>query len=259
MTHFEPQAKLRELIELPAETEWVEFKEAKNNFDFNELGRYFSALSNEANLKGKPAGWLLFGVTDKLPRKLCGSNYRLHPPGLNKLKLEISNETNHQITFTEIHEIHPSGVRIIMFEIPAPKGIPTEWNGRVYGRHGESISPLSLQEIDQIRKQIRHVDWSAQICEGATLNNLDPQAIAFARKEFKKKNTRLAADVDRWDDLMFLNKAKVCIAGKITRTSMILLGKNEDEYFLSPGIARITWILKDANEKKKTISISDRH
>jgi ATP-dependent DNA helicase RecG len=148
MTHFEPQAKLRELIELPAETEWVEFKEAKNNFDFNELGRYFSALSNEANLKGKPAGWLIFGVTDKLPRKLCGSNYRLHAPGLDRLKSEISKGTNHQITFSEIYEIQTSGARVIMFEIPpAPRGIPTEWNGRLYGRHGESISLLSLQEM----------------------------------------------------------------------------------------------------------------
>lgn len=35
---------LRYLMELPIENEWVEFKEAKNNFDFNELGIYFSEL-----------------------------------------------------------------------------------------------------------------------------------------------------------------------------------------------------------------------
>ena len=88
-------------------------------------------------------------------------------------------------------------------------------------------------------------DWSAQICEGATLNDLDPQAIAFARQEYKKKHPNLAAEVDGWDDATFLNKAKVCINGKITRTAIILLGKNESEHFLSPGIARITWVLKD--------------
>ena len=38
------------------EKEYVEYKEAKNNFDFNELGRYFSALSNGANLQGKQYG-----------------------------------------------------------------------------------------------------------------------------------------------------------------------------------------------------------
>ncbi len=45
--------KLHELMGLPAENEWIEFKEAKNNFDFDDLGRYFSALSNEANLNGQ--------------------------------------------------------------------------------------------------------------------------------------------------------------------------------------------------------------
>ena len=31
----------------------VEFKRAKNNFDVDTLGKYFSALGNEANLKNK--------------------------------------------------------------------------------------------------------------------------------------------------------------------------------------------------------------
>lgn len=44
------------------ETEVVEYKSAKNNFDFDDLGKYFSALSNEANLRHADAGWLLFGV-----------------------------------------------------------------------------------------------------------------------------------------------------------------------------------------------------
>lgn len=44
---------LNELRALPSETEWLEFKQARKNYDFSKLGRYFSALSNEANLKGK--------------------------------------------------------------------------------------------------------------------------------------------------------------------------------------------------------------
>jgi ATP-dependent DNA helicase RecG len=68
---------LQELLALPDETEWVEFKEAKNSFDSNDLGRYFSALSNEACLKGKICGWLVFGVRHK-PRTVVGSQYRSH-------------------------------------------------------------------------------------------------------------------------------------------------------------------------------------
>ena len=64
---------LDELLALPAETEWVEFKEAKSGYQKEDLGKYFSALSNEANLKSRPCAWLLFGVTNKPPRKFVGS------------------------------------------------------------------------------------------------------------------------------------------------------------------------------------------
>ncbi|MBQ7422888.1 MAG: hypothetical protein IJV27_12225 [Prevotella sp.] len=47
------------------ENEVVEFKKAENNFDFDDLGKYFSALSNEANLRGREFAWLVFGVEDK--------------------------------------------------------------------------------------------------------------------------------------------------------------------------------------------------
>jgi ATP-dependent DNA helicase RecG len=57
--------KINELRNLPSETEVVEFKEAKNDYDFNNLGKYFSALCNEANLKGKDEAWLVFGIQDK--------------------------------------------------------------------------------------------------------------------------------------------------------------------------------------------------
>ena len=45
------------------ESEVVEFKEAKSNYSFNDIGKYFSALSNEANIRGLNEAWLVFGVT----------------------------------------------------------------------------------------------------------------------------------------------------------------------------------------------------
>ena len=60
MTNNELGELLRGLCALPAETEVVEFKEAKNGYDFAKLGKYFSALSNEANLKNKEFAWLVF-------------------------------------------------------------------------------------------------------------------------------------------------------------------------------------------------------
>jgi ATP-dependent DNA helicase RecG len=237
--------ELNELMRLPTETEWVEFKEAKNNFDFDDLGRYFSALSNEANLNGQPAGWLIFGVTTKLPRRVVGSKYRHQEPGLERLKKEIANNTNHQITFSGIHESRLEDRRVVLFQIPpAPRGVPTTWRGVAYGRIHDSLGPLGLQKIEAIRRQGME-DWSASICEGATIVDLDLEAIALARQNYSEKNPKIAREAAQWDDATFLNKAKVCISGGITRAAIILLGKNEAEHFVSPAVARITWLLRD--------------
>ena len=89
------------------------------------------------------------------------------------------------------------------------------------------------------------MDWSAQLCERATLADLDPAALAKARLEFKNKFPAKAAEVDGWDDLTFLNKAKVAIQGGLTHTALLLLGREESATLLNPGVARISWILKD--------------
>ncbi|MEW6607234.1 MAG: RNA-binding domain-containing protein [bacterium] len=244
--------KFKELILLPAETEWVEFKEAKSNYDFDDTGRYFSALSNEANLNGSSSGWLIFGITDKPPRKIVGSNYRQQAPGLEKLKKQISSHTNHGLTFRNIYELEVDGKRVVIFEIPsASRGIPTTWDGIAYGRIGDSLSPLSLDKIEGIRKQVGIEDWSAQICERATMADLDTSAIMKARQNYKEKFPDKAREVESWDDITFLNKAKIAIQGKITRTAIILLGKDESEHFISPSVAKITWVLKNEHNIEK--------
>ena len=75
MSEAELLRLLDELRKLPHETDWVEFKEANDNYDFRKLGKYFSALANEANLKNQPCGWLVFGVVNK-DRSLCGSQFK---------------------------------------------------------------------------------------------------------------------------------------------------------------------------------------
>ena len=45
------------------ENETVEFKETSAKDD--DLGKYFSALSNEANLKEVNSAWIILGVSDR--------------------------------------------------------------------------------------------------------------------------------------------------------------------------------------------------
>lgn len=243
--------KLEYLLSLPAETEWLELKQAARNYPFDKLGRYFSALSNEARLKDQAAGWLVFGIQDKT-RKISGTRFRPNRQDLDSLKKEIADKTSYHLTFVEIHELLLPEGRVLMFEIPpAIPGVPTAWEGHFYGRDGESIGALNLHEMDQIRLLTRP-DWSGEICRQATLDDLDPEAVARARKLFKEKHPRLAGEVDGWDTTAtFLNKAKLLKNGRITNAAILLLGKESAEHHLAPAIAKISWILRDRDGLEK--------
>lgn len=238
------------LLSLPGENEIVEFKEAKKNLDFNDIGEYFSALSNEANLANKPSAWLLFGV--KNDQTIVGTKYRADRMSLDSLKSEVANHVINRITFTEIHEVKKNGKRVLLFEIPpAPKGMPVSWKGHFYAREGESLCPLNIEKIDRIRAQAVHEDWSMGICEGAVIDDLSKEAIVKAREFYIRKNTSKKEDVELWSDETFLNKAKVLIGGKITQTAILLLGKSESEHFISPATSKISWILKDKDNVER--------
>jgi len=247
LTQEDLERKLQQLRSLPGETEIVEFKEANNNYDFNKLGRYFSALSNEANLKNAREAWLIFGVADR-NKIIVGSQYRPSRPDLDHLKGEIASKTTQRVTFIEIYELNLPEGRVLLFQIPAaPRGIPIAWEGFYYGRDGEELGPLNIEEIERIRAGAVGEDWSKELCPDARLEDLDPKALEVAKSNFRSKNPQLAQDMVDWDDLTFLNKAKLCIRGQLTRTTILLLGRPEAEHFISPATSRISWILKDAN------------
>ncbi len=239
---------LKSLLSLSAENEIVEFKEAKTQFDKDKLGKYFSALSNEANLKGKLQAWVVFGVRND--KTVVGSSIGDHQ--INDYKAEIADHTSPNLSFVEVHKVEYHGKLVLLFEIPAaPQGSPVSWKGFWYGRDGESLGSLNLIELDTIRNQNRTTDWSAQTIEDAQLSDLSNEAIQRARLMFGKKNPKWTDELKTWDDATFLNKAKITIQGKITHTAVLLLGKPESEHFISPATSKISWILKDKDGIEK--------
>lgn len=250
------EKKLDELIASQFETEVTEFKEAKNSFSFDELGQYFSALSNEANLHNKNCAWLIFGIEDK-KHKIVGTKYRNNDKELNSLKEEIARQTSENLTFIEIYkctrkDAEGNDKRVLLFQIPPdPKGIPIAFKRMYYGRDGESLVGLSIEKIERIRSQSKSEDWSAKLITEASIEDLDSDAIQFARHVYIQKNPKLAEEVPTWDDQTFLNKAKLTINGKITNTAIVLLGKSESEHYISPATSKITWILKDKDGIEK--------
>lgn len=231
------------------ESEVVEFKKAEKNFDFDDLGRYFSALSNEANLRALPFAWLVFGYDEK-KHEIVGTSYKDGEGALNKVKHDLTNNMSDGQTFREIIPIEVDGKRILMFKIPAsPRNIVMKWKGIAYGRDGESLKPLNQSKQDEIRNQTPYRDWSAEIVPNATLDDLDEVAIAKARKMFKKVHSRIpVAEVNGWSDEKFLSKCGLMIDGKLTRAAIVLLGKSFSEYLLRPAVVQVTWTLRDKNK-----------
>ena len=217
------------------ENEVIEFKLAENDYDREKIGKYFSAISNEANLKDLQHGWLVFGVHNKT-KKIEGTNYR-NTQGLETLKHEVAQNTTGSISFTDIFEVYDGDKRVVMLKIPAAVvAVPTAWKNQWYGRAGESLIPLSLDELGRIRHQVRR-DWSKQVIEGSTLANLDAEAIKIARENYRVKQNRrhISDEVDTMSDEQFLEKLKLTVDGKLTNAAMVLLGNHDyDNRFDTP-------------------------
>lgn len=236
--------KILDELLLKPENECVEFKRAQNNFDIDNLGKYFSALGNEATLKNKQYSWIIFGVDDKT-HKLSNTNF-YKDNNFNKVKKQISDNTTDNISFIEIYEVIKDGNRVVMFQVPAASGTPINWKGFPYGRNGESIAPLDPNKIEQIKTTASY-DWSRQILENATIDNLDEYAIKIAREQFKikHKGKSIADEIDKLSDIDFLNKAKLTLDNKITMACMLLLGKYDDDYLMDGYTPKMTWMLYD--------------
>lgn len=130
---------LEEWLVKPSEDEHLEFKEAKNRFDFEKLVEYCVALANEGG------GHMVMGVSDKPPRKVVGTaSFGLPERTVGGLfeRLQI------KVTATEIN--HADG-RVLIFSIPSrAKGRPVQYKGRYLMRAGEDLVPMTPDVLQSI-------------------------------------------------------------------------------------------------------------
>lgn len=250
MNTAELTALLDRLCAEPRETEWLEFK--ANRHEPQALGEYLSALANSACLLGRPRGYLAFGIEDG-SHAVVGTAFDPQSEkgkGEQLLPLWLSLGLRPNVGF-EIHPFTYQGERVVLFEVHPAFDRPVEFYGTAYVRDGTSKTELSKYPEKARTIWNRRVDWSAQVCEQASLNDLEPQAIAKARREFATKFPAQAAAAAGWDDATFLNKAKLTIRGGVTHAALLLLGKPEASTLLAPAVARISWLLK--NERNEDL------
>lgn len=195
---------------------------------------------------------------DNKTRGVIGSIYRDNAEELHALKQQIGQGAEPRTTFKNIHELRLPEGRVLLFEIPtAPRGIPIAWKGQYYGREGESLAPLSLTKIDEIRGQQLGDDWTAAVLPQATVNDLEPAALARAREGFAERyrNRLTREQIEAWSIEEFLDKAKLTTDGQLTRTAILLLGKYTSTHLLSPYMPEITWHLRGQEEAYEHFSL----
>lgn len=244
------------------ETRHLEFK--SNYQDANSLGEYISSLSNGATLDNEEYGYLFFGVNDAT-LDVEGTTFN---PFAQKVsfKLDKSSKTPNQYLELGLRQyIDPkinfqirsftanNGNRIVAFIIPAAKEEPTYFMGKAYVRVDSCKTDLKnypewIRQIYNSRK-----DWSAEIVETATLEDLDSEAVAHALDGYCQRFPHRAVEArEKWSTSEFLDHAKVTINGKITHTAILLLGKEESAHYLNH-IAQIVWRLDSGEERAATI------
>lgn len=244
------------------ETRHLEFK--SNYQDANVLGEYISALSNGAALDNEDYGYLFFGVDDST-LEIKGTSF---DPSSKKVsfRLDKSSKDSNQylemglrqyispkISF-EIKDFQASnGKRVVMFRIPAAKNEPTYFMGKAYVR--VDSCKTDLKNYPDWVRQIYNTgkDWSATIVEEASIGDLDHDAIAQALKGYCERFPHKAKEASEiWSVQEFLDHAKLTINGKITKTTLLLLGKEESVHYLGH-IGQMTWKLQTGEERAAAI------
>lgn len=198
---------------LRRENEHLEFKEAKSSFEFDEVLKYSVALANE---KG---GELILGVTNTIPRKVVGSAAF---QDIERIKHSLT-EKLHLRAEVEVVQ-HPDG-RVLRFSVPSrPIGMPLQYKGAYWMRSGESLVPMTPDQIKRILDE-SGPDYSAELCPHADLGDLDPAAIIRFRDMWRRKSGNAALDDLPIEHL--LSDAELLTNGKMTYASLILLGTNK--------------------------------
>jgi len=201
--------ELSQLLMAP-EGSHLEFKEAKQSFDSEKLTRYCVALMNERG------GSIIFGVTDRLPRRVVGTAAF---GNLNEHQRNLGQRLGCRVEMEAF--AHPDG-RVVVVTVPSrPIGSPVEYEGAYWMREGASLVPMDSQRIRRILDEAQS-DFSAMTCAAATTQDLDVAAIARLRELVGTRMKGVGAVTQTEDHL--LADLGLIQDERLTYAALILLG-----------------------------------
>jgi ATP-dependent DNA helicase RecG len=144
------QSLIGELVALPQETGWVEFKH--NNAEPQEIGEYISALANTAALQGRSKAYVVWGVEDG-SHALLGTDFKpsLRKVGNQELESWLLTLLAPRINFG-FHTVDIDGKALVILEIDAAFRHPVQFKGVEWIRVGSYKKPL--REYPEIERQL---------------------------------------------------------------------------------------------------------
>lgn len=255
MTELELKSFLKE--NFPKENEkceWKEFKSLKSSISARQGEDLISYISSISNMEG---GNIILGIEDKTLKIIGIQDF--HDYNIDNIKYRIlGNCTNLSSEGFDIVEYVTSDTNKIVWIVKVPKHqfrLPVYAHKKAWQRIGDNLVPMTKERLDNIlNENLILEDWSKKIIEEASIEDLDKEAIKKARKEFIKRNPKYIDEIEKWNDIKFLDKSKLTIKGKITRACFILLGKQEEEHFLDSAV-KIRWNLKTLENQDKDFEI----
>lgn len=235
-------------IQYPRENEgcdWKEYKNLKNSLCGHEGDDVVSYVSAISNMNG---GAIVIGIKDKTFEVVGIQDFGNYTIESAKAKIveKCRNLPSEDFNIDKL-KAEDTGEIVWIVTIPKHKPrLPVYAHNKAWQRIGDSLTEMTDDRLQTILSELVITDdWSVAVVDGATIDDLDPEAIEKARKEYVKRNPFRKAEISAWDDAKFLDKAKITINGKITRAALVLLGKEESEHLLSPYVACIRWSLRE--------------
>lgn len=227
--------------------EWKEFKNLKNDFNGKPKDDVISYVSALANMDG---GHLVIGVEDKTLAIVGTDTYNYD---LEKARLRMTSQcANLPSEGLEVEEFITADTHKTVWVIHVPRHMmrrPVYAHNKAWQRMDDSLVEITDSRLDAILNERQTVyDWSAQVIDEATIDWLDADAIHKAREGYKQRHSDQNTEmIDSWSDAVFLDRAKITINQQITRTALLLLGKEEYRPYLGH-IAQIVWKLNTGDE-----------
>ena len=211
---------LKELIK-KGESESLELKPS-----LSQINEIIETVAAFANAKG---GKVIIGVSN-----------RGEVLGLKIGKDTIEKLTNKILASLE-PKIYPSisvkeieRKQVIVISVEEAKEKPVFAFGRAYKRVGRSTLRMSKNEIERVILEKRRIYWDEQICEDASLEDIDEKKVEWyleRREEIRKVKKPREMDLET---LLINIKAAREVNGKVkpTNAGILFFGKNPQRFIL---------------------------